>query len=276
LIGRTTPSAKHARLEILERILRLPFEDVVGDPVGLAQLRPVDPVECGEIGLRSRPLGVEIGVGDEVAEPVGVAQVAAEDGADRIALEVGLVALVEQPRQPLAFGLRRGRSGGGGAAGLGGERSGDGASEMAASRKNEDLMGASPGWSCVVSLIRLVRRPQAADLAQCGPVLFQGRGPLVPGDLHAMVGIPAPGPLAIPFGDDIFDSALDRAAGVERLQGLGSPYWSRLFHSRRLPVRGVTRTLALGKKVWPPASGSLRKIIAVQVRWPPCFSISGQ
>ena len=57
---------------------------------------------------------------------------------------------------------------------------------------------------------------------------------------------------------------------------LGSPIASILFQASRLPVRGVTLTPALGKAVWPPPSGSFRKIIAVQVRWPPLCSISGQ
>ena len=64
------------------------------------------------------------------------------------------------------------------------------------------------------------------------------------------------------------------------------PWWSekmvgladrvQIVPGEQIAGRGATLRPAFSNAVWPPPSGSFRKIIAVQVRWPPLFSISGQ
>ena len=74
-------------------------------------------------------------VGDAVAEPVGVAQVAAEDGVERVALEAGFVAGLEQLEQPVVRALfgSPGPAAGFGAAGATGAGAGAGVVAQAAS-----------------------------------------------------------------------------------------------------------------------------------------------
>ena len=104
------------RLHAFEVEAALPFEDVVGDALLGRQPGAVDPGKAGEIRLRRRPLARDISVGNIVAEPVGVAKVAAEQRLERVAPERRFVAVVEQLREPLALahpGRRRGWPGGG-------------------------------------------------------------------------------------------------------------------------------------------------------------------
>ena len=115
---------RHRRLEQLRREaaqgdLGLVLERVVADPVVGAQAGAVDLSQPGEVGLGRRLLGRVIGVGDVVAEPVAVAQVAAEQRLERIALEARLVGRGEQREQP---GVRRRRVGRGRRRGLGDRR----------------------------------------------------------------------------------------------------------------------------------------------------------
>ena len=77
----------------------LPFEHVIADLVGGAEAGAVDPCERREIVLGGLFLGRDIVVAEIVAEPVRVAQVAAKQSRDRVALEAGLIAGVEQRAQ---------------------------------------------------------------------------------------------------------------------------------------------------------------------------------
>ena len=67
--------------------LVLIFEHVVGELVVGAELRARDRVERRKIVLGRRLLALEMRIAEQVAEPVGIAIVAAEDRLQRIALE---------------------------------------------------------------------------------------------------------------------------------------------------------------------------------------------
>ena len=81
------------------------LEHVVGELVGRVELVARDRVERREVVLGGRLLALVIFVGDEVAEPVGIAQVAAEQRLQRVALEGGFVAVLEQLEQPVVRAL---------------------------------------------------------------------------------------------------------------------------------------------------------------------------
>jgi hypothetical protein len=111
---------KHVRLQAAQRVPGLIFERVVGQLVGRVELRSVDLPERSEVMLGSGAFGSIIFVAEIVAEPIGIAHVTAEDGADRIALERRLVARLEQGKERVMLALDRlgrrrfGRSGSGG------------------------------------------------------------------------------------------------------------------------------------------------------------------
>ena len=69
------------------------------------EFRPGDRVQRGQVGLGRGSLGGEIFVGDIVAEPVGVAQVAARQRVQRIAHQARLVARLEQVEQAVVRAL---------------------------------------------------------------------------------------------------------------------------------------------------------------------------
>jgi hypothetical protein len=96
---------QHVRLQAAEVQLTLPLEHVVGHALGLAQPRPVDPRKRREFLFGSLPLGGIISVRREIAEPVGIAHVAAVQGRQRVALEVRFVTGGEQGRERLRWGL---------------------------------------------------------------------------------------------------------------------------------------------------------------------------
>ena len=105
-----------------KRVLGLPLERVVGELVDFAQVVARDRVERRQVMLGRRLLRLVMLVAEQVAEPVGVAQVAAVQRLQRVALERRLVALLEQLEQPLVRArlrlcscgdLRRGRRGAG-------------------------------------------------------------------------------------------------------------------------------------------------------------------
>ena len=101
--------AQNVRLVPAQRILGRIFEHVVGELVGRIELVARDGAKRGEIAFRGCLLRRIIFVGDAVAEAVGIAQVAAEDGVQRIALQRGFVAGLEQLEQPVMralFGCR--------------------------------------------------------------------------------------------------------------------------------------------------------------------------
>ena len=79
----------------------LVLEHVVGDAVGRVQLLARDRPERCEVMLGRRFLGLVMGVAEEVAEPVGIALVAAVERLQRIAPEARLVAVLEQLEQPV-------------------------------------------------------------------------------------------------------------------------------------------------------------------------------
>ena len=105
MVDRTDHGQRHDFVGIaLQRLLLVALEHVIGDLVGGAQLAAVDLHQrcqlCGFGGL----FPGEIFVRNIVAELVGIALVAAEQRADRIALQVFLVALGEQGLHLLALG----------------------------------------------------------------------------------------------------------------------------------------------------------------------------
>ncbi len=88
------------------------FEHIIGELVSRIERGPVDGMERGKVMLGRRLLTGVIFVGDIIAEPVGVAHVAAKQGVERVALEAGLVAFLEQSEQLVVRRLlcdRRGR-----------------------------------------------------------------------------------------------------------------------------------------------------------------------
>jgi hypothetical protein len=96
---------QHVRLEPAQGVPGRKIEHVVGDLVGGVELGARDRMKRGEVGLGRGALRGVIFVGNPVAEPVGVAQVAAEDGVERIALEARLVAGLEQLEQTVMRAL---------------------------------------------------------------------------------------------------------------------------------------------------------------------------
>ena len=141
------------------------LEHVVGDPIDRGQLRPIDPRQHRQIVLARLLLGGGLGVGQELAEPIGVAQVAAEQRLQRIALQAGLVAGREQRLQlrilnPLA------RQRGGRGRRLGGERRGERSNEQQG-EQGRWLHGQCPRIRCVALIERRVTRaspPPAGDV----------------------------------------------------------------------------------------------------------------
>jgi hypothetical protein len=65
-------------------------------------------MKLGEIRFRRGLLLRQIFVGNEVAELVGIAKVTAENAEERVALELGLVAFLEQAEQPVVRRFGRG------------------------------------------------------------------------------------------------------------------------------------------------------------------------
>ena len=108
-----------AGLEILRLITFQPvdlviFEDVISQLVGGIELASVDRPKRRQFGHQRGFLARQIVVGDIVAELVGIAHVAAEQGEQGIALELRLVAVLEQLEQGVMGTChRRGRLGGG-------------------------------------------------------------------------------------------------------------------------------------------------------------------
>ena len=103
---------EQVRRVALERLLGLVFEHIVGDAVGRIQLVARDRAQRREIVLGSGLFRLEVRVAEQVAEPVGVAQVAAVESLERVALEARLVAFLEQLKQPLVRARLRRRGGG--------------------------------------------------------------------------------------------------------------------------------------------------------------------
>ncbi len=82
----------------------LPLEHVIGDLVGGVELCAIDRGERLEVALVRRLVrGLRL-IGEEVAEPVGIAQVAAHQRLDRLALEHRLIAVMEELEQPGILG----------------------------------------------------------------------------------------------------------------------------------------------------------------------------
>jgi hypothetical protein len=102
---------QHVGLEIGEVLAALPGEDVVGDAVGRRQRVAGNGAERGQLLLGGGALGGVIGVAVIIAEPVGVAIVAAEGGRDRIAPQIRFVAVVEELAQARVGAVRRGVGG---------------------------------------------------------------------------------------------------------------------------------------------------------------------
>jgi hypothetical protein len=88
-----------------------PLEHVIADLVARAEPGAVDGAQGGEVALGGGLLGGQIVVGDEIAELVGIAQVAAEQREERIALEEILVRAREQRLERLRLGRLGGRGG---------------------------------------------------------------------------------------------------------------------------------------------------------------------
>ena len=89
------------RLKSPKRIFGLEFEHVIGELVVGAEVGARDGVKRGKIVLRRRLLALEVRVAVKVAEPVGVAVIAAEQRLQRIALQRSVVALLEQLEKPV-------------------------------------------------------------------------------------------------------------------------------------------------------------------------------
>jgi len=97
---------QHIRLKAFEVDLGLPFEDIVGDYVDRAELPLVDRGKPLEIAFAGGALRREIGVAHIIAEPIGIAQVAAIQRVDRIAPERSFVTVLEELEK---LGVGRGR-----------------------------------------------------------------------------------------------------------------------------------------------------------------------
>ena len=105
-----------SRAGLLDRAPLRIFEDVVGKPVVRAQRRAIDCMQCGEVRFRGGPLPGKIIGGEWIADRVGAAEIAAEEGSDRVAPQKRLVGAFEQGLERGAIGRRVDRRS------LGGER----------------------------------------------------------------------------------------------------------------------------------------------------------
>ncbi len=115
MVDRAHDRQRHeVRLQIAQIVLALISEHVIGDAIGGIERIAVDRLQRRQILLGRRFLGGIGFVREPVAEPVGIAIVAAEHALQRVAPKARLVAFAEQPVQPLAhafFGGSRGRGG---------------------------------------------------------------------------------------------------------------------------------------------------------------------
>ena len=82
--------AQQVRLKAAQRVLGLELEDVVGELVRLAELVARDRMQRRQFLLRGCALVREMPVAEQVADPVGIAEVAAIEGLKRIAPEASL------------------------------------------------------------------------------------------------------------------------------------------------------------------------------------------
>jgi hypothetical protein len=94
-----------------KRVLGLILEDVIGELVVLAEPAARNRLQGGKILLGRGPLALVMGIAEEVAEPIGIAIIAPEQGLERIALEARLVAVLEQLEKPVVSALLRRRRG---------------------------------------------------------------------------------------------------------------------------------------------------------------------
>ena len=99
---------QHVGRGLRQRALLRVFEHVIGNAIGLAQALAVDRRELGEVFFGRGAVGGVAG-GRIVADPVGIAEIAAEEGRYRIAIEHFGLAPFEQRMQPVRR-LFRGRS----------------------------------------------------------------------------------------------------------------------------------------------------------------------
>ena len=105
--------AQQVRLKAAQRVLGLELEDVVGELVRLAELVARDRMQRCQFLLRGCPLFREMPVAEQVADPIGIAEVAAIEGLKRIAPERAFVAVLEQLEQAIVnAGLGRPRRAG--------------------------------------------------------------------------------------------------------------------------------------------------------------------
>ena len=150
---------QHLRRQIGERVAPLIFEDVIGEPVGRVELVAGDGAQRRQIGLGGGALGVEIGVGAEIAEPVGIAEIAAEHRLQRVAPQARRIALLEQSVERRGGAGPRRRGGAAclrwrglarwrlGESGRGGEQSGGG--EKSGAKRHESRY---PPSRCVAAI----------------------------------------------------------------------------------------------------------------------------
>ena len=108
MVDRADDGQRHHLVGIaFQRLLLVALEHVIGDLVGGAQLAAVDLHQRGQFGGFGGLFLGEIFVRNIVAKLVGIAFVAAEQRADRIALQTVLVALREQGLELLGLGHLR-------------------------------------------------------------------------------------------------------------------------------------------------------------------------
>ena len=81
------------------------LENVVGELVGFGQLAAIDLRKLGEIELCVEAAGIKRGIGKEIAQPVGIGVVAAEQPTQRIEFEAARVRILEQREQLVMLAL---------------------------------------------------------------------------------------------------------------------------------------------------------------------------
>ncbi len=104
---------QHVRLEGTQVRLPLPFEDVVGDAFCGRERGRVDPPQRRQLLLGGFALGPIVRIGKELGHAAGIAEVAAPERFERVALQRRLIALDEQRRKRLRGRLQGGLRGSG-------------------------------------------------------------------------------------------------------------------------------------------------------------------
>ena len=100
-------NGEQVRSKRLQRLSLIVFENVIGQLICFIEGAAVDLAKLAQIQFGIRPTGIAVFVGQIIAQPVGIAHVAAEQRAHRIEREATLVGILEQRKKRIMRGVLR-------------------------------------------------------------------------------------------------------------------------------------------------------------------------